>query len=115
MKEEGDENRFQGTLFAPLLFASAEEEEEEEEGHAQRTKFEPEERRLGTRSKDYTNPVPVGQSHPPSPLSSHNLSSVVRQRGRLAGCLPDLGMDGRGQLIRNGRFFTSRWTEEKKR
>ena len=58
--------------------------------HAGRTTFEAEERRLGTRSRDYTNPVPVAQSHP-STLSSfpthnppHPQSQLCRQRGRVA-------------------------------
>ena len=56
--------------------------------HAGRATFEAEERRLGTRSRDYTNPVPVAQSHPStlsSSLPTHNLSSVVREAEWLSG------------------------------
>ena len=79
--------------------------------HAGRATFEAEERRLGTRSRDYTNPVPVAAVPPIGPSSSptHNLSSVVREAEWLSG---RPGMDGwmdwTGQLMRNGRFFTSR-------
>ena len=82
--------------------------------HAGRTTFEAEERRLGTRSRDYTNPVPVAQSpaHRPSPPPSPPAISALSSE-RQSGCPAGRpGMDGwmdwTGQLMRNGRFFTSR-------
>ena len=65
--------------------------------HAGRATFEAEERRLGTRSRDYTNPVPVAQSHPStlsSSLPTHNLSSVVREAEWLSGRPGHGWMDG---------------------
>ena len=106
MKEEGDENRFQGILFASLLFASGgwEEEEEEEEEEERSTLNGPSsKRRRDALAHDrritlIPSQSPVGQSHPrPSPPTISALSK--RQAGWR-------GMEGRTnvQRIRNADF-----------